>query len=143
MREIEKQLLAHEGMRIKPYRCSAGKLTIGVGRNIEDKGITEEEALFLLRNDIAECEADLKTIFPRFDGLDDIRKRVLIDMRFNLGPAGIRNFKNMIDAVNKGDFNLAALEMKNSKWFRDVPNRSAALCGMMASGVDQVTYAAR
>lgn len=59
MNSIEDQLILHERLKLKPYRCSAGKLTIGVGRNLEDKGISEEEALFLLRNDIAEAELQL------------------------------------------------------------------------------------
>jgi len=70
MKAIEKQLIDHEGMEKKVYRCPAGKLTVGIGRNLEDKGITEEEALFLLRNDIAECEDDLRSIFMEYDTLD-------------------------------------------------------------------------
>ena len=134
MEAIEKQLVEHEGMKQKVYRCPAGKLTVGVGRNLEDKGLSEEEALFLLRNDITECEDDLRTIFADFDTLDDARRRVLIDMRFNLGYATFRRFKKMIAAVKEKEFNRAAEEMQDSNWYRQVGNRGRTLVKMMQGG---------
>ena len=133
MKSIEEQLIDHEGFEPKVYHCPAGKLTIGVGRNLEDKGITREEALYLLRNDIKECETDLRTIFDNFEVFDDIRKNVLIDMRFNLGPNRFRQFKKMMAAVRKKDFQQAAEEMKNSNWYRQVGKRAENLCEMMES----------
>ena len=124
MKAIERQLIDHEGLEKKAYRCPAGKLTVGVGRNLEDKGLTEEEALFLLRNDIAECEDDLRSIFTEYDALDESRKRALIDMRFNLGPSRFRQFKKMIAAVKEKDFSRAADEMKDSNWYRQVGKRA-------------------
>ncbi len=134
MKAIEKQLIGHEGLEQKVYRCPAGKLTIGVGRNLEDKGITEEEALFLLKNDIAECEEDLRSIFSEYDALDESRQRVLIDMRFNLGPSRFRLFKKMIAAVKGKDFSRAAGEMKDSNWYRQVGKRAETLAKMMEAG---------
>jgi lysozyme len=131
MEAIEIQLIEHEGLERKVYRCPAGKLMIGVGRNLEDKGITEEEAMFLLKNDIAECEDDLRSIFTEYDALDETRKRVLIDMRFNLGPARFRLFKKMIAAVKEKDFSRAAEEMKDSNWYRQVGKRAEMLFKMM------------
>jgi len=78
-------IIEHEAYRKYPYRCSAGKLTIGMGRNIEDRGISPNEALMLLENDIKECAEDLREIFPTFDELPEKRQHALIDMRFNLG----------------------------------------------------------
>ncbi len=133
MKSIEEQLIKHEGFESKVYHCPAGRLTIGVGRNLEDKGITREEALYLLRNDIKECETDLRTIFDNFEEIDKIRKNVLIDMRFNLGPSRFRQFKKMIAAVRKKDFQKALKEMKNSNWYRQVGKRGENLCEMMES----------
>jgi lysozyme len=129
--EQEKQLIHNEGLRLKAYLCTEGKITIGVGRNLEDKGVTEAEALFLLRNDIDECVNDLEKIFENFSGLDSDRRMVLVDMRFNLGPRKFRKFKRMIRAVNQRDFDRAAEEMKNSKWYAQVGVRSKRLCKMM------------
>jgi len=98
IKKIADQLILHEGLKLKPYHCPAGRHTIGIGRNLEDKGITEKEALMLLENDIQECLEDLKTIFNKFDMLPESAQGVLVDMRFNLGHEGFRKFKNMIKA---------------------------------------------
>src|SRR5688572_26548191 len=89
------QLLLHEGLRLKPYPDTKGKITIGVGRNLSDKGITHSEAMLLLDHDLDECITDLAS-FPWFAGLDPVRQRVLIDMRLNLGPTGFRSFKRTL-----------------------------------------------
>ena len=160
---LEDQLILHEGLKLKAYRCPAGYWTIGVGRNLEAKslsrgeqqyilgcdgltpqqvidllkkrGITKEEALMLLAHDIEDCERDLKQ-FDWFDRLDPVRKKVVIDMRFNLGPGGFRGFKRMIAALAVGDYKAAAAEMMDSKWYREVGNRSKRLVRMMKTGED-------
>ena len=131
IKKIADQLILHEGLRLKPYHCPAGKLTIGIGRNLEDKGITEKEALMLLENDIKECLEDLKTIFNKFDMLPESAQRVLVDMRFNLGHEGFRKFKNMIKAVKQQDFHSAAREMRDSLWYHQVGERADRLTKMM------------
>lgn len=123
----------HEGLRLKPYRCTAGKQTIGYGRNIEDKGISQSEAELLLIGDLTECEADLEG-FPWWAGLSDNRKAVLIDMRFNLGGGGFRQFKSMIACIACGDFNYAAEEMLSSRWARQVQGRATELANLMRAG---------
>jgi lysozyme len=85
MTALEDQLIDHEGLELKPYQCTADKLTIGVGRNIEDRGITEDEARYLLKNDIKIVEDELLEKKPVVAGLDAVRQRVLVDMGFNLG----------------------------------------------------------
>jgi lysozyme len=116
------QLIRHEGERFKPYRCTAGKLTIGVGRNLGDKGITQEESRYLLGNDIRECETDLQRIFPGFLGFSQGRQWALTDLRFNLGPTRFRTFRNMIAAVNRGDWRTAGNEALDSRWAIQVQN---------------------
>ena len=129
--KLAEQLTKHEGLRLKPYHCPAGKLTIGIGRNLEDKGITEKEALMLLENDIQECIQDLKIVFQAFDLLPEPARRVLVDMRFNLGPNRFRHFKKMIQAVNEQNFTQAAAEMKDSRWYTQVGQRARTLVKMM------------
>ena len=124
----------HEGVRRFPYRCSAGKLTIGVGRNLDDVGLRSDEIEYLLENDLKECIADLKRIFSNFEEIDEVRQAVLIDMRFNLGPGGFRSFKNFIQAVRGGYWLLAAQHMKDSKWYRQVGIRAKRLYEMMEAG---------
>jgi len=128
------QLIEHEGLKLKPYYCPAGKLTIGVGRNLEDKGISQKEAAFLLKNDIDECISDLEDLFKeKFDSFPEQVKIVLIDMRFNLGATGFRSFRKMIKAVNESNFDKASKEMKNSNWYSQVGKRAETLVEMMTS----------
>jgi len=122
------QLIKHEGLKLKPYHCPAGKLTIGVGRNLEDKGISQKEAVFLLKNDIDECVADLEGLFKeKFDSFPEKVKMVLIDMRFNLCATGFRSFRKMIKAVEESDFDKASKEMKDSNWYSQVGKRAETL----------------
>ena len=92
---------------------------------------TEEEAVMLLENVIQECLEDLETIFQAFDLLPESVQQVLVDMRFNLGSKGFRAFKKMINAVKNLDFNQAALEMKDSRWYSQVGQRAETLMTMM------------
>jgi len=131
-----KQLRLHEGERLKPYRCTAGKLTIGVGRNLEDRGITAEESAYLLNNDIQREWKALTTALPWVTGLNDVRQRVLLDMAFNLGIAGLLKFKNTLATIQRGDFVKAADMMLDSLWAKQVKGRAVRLSQMMRSGTD-------
>jgi lysozyme len=134
---LQKQLILHEGVRLKPYRCTAGKLTIGIGRNLDDVGISQEEALGLLRGDIARAIAAVRTELPWFDRLDDVRQRVVADMCFNLGIDGLLAFKQTLAAIAGGDYDRAATEMLNSRWAAQVGERARRLARMMRTGKDE------
>ena len=120
---IKDLLIKHEDLKLKPYICPAGKLTIGVGRNIEDNGISEDEAIYMLENDIKRVEHELKDIFPDFDELPENVRLVLIDMDFNLGKSRFLTFKKMIQAVKEHNWEAMIREMKNSRWCEQVKNR--------------------
>lgn len=129
------QLIRHEGVRLKVYSDSVGVPTIGVGRNLRDKGITHAEAMVLLEHDIDECVRDCHT-FHWFDGLDSVRQRVIVNMRFQLGSFGVRKFKNTLAAVARGDYESAANGMLKSLWAKQTPSRVVELAGMMRSGLE-------
>lgn len=163
IKTIEEQLILHEGLRLEIYKCPAGKWTIGVGRNLEAKGltakeqecifgvsglnknevidalfgrkITKEDALFLLQNDIAEVTEQLEK-FEWFNRLDEVRQKVIVDMRFNLGMAGLLQFKRMIAALIDRDWIKASEQMVDSRWYHQVGNRSKRLVEMMRTGED-------
>ena len=125
-------LIKHEDIRLKPYRCTAGRLTIGIGRNLDDNGISRQEAVHLCINDILNCVSDLKTIFPRWSEFSENRQIALVDMRFNLGYKGFRSFKNMITAIRLDDWVTAIKEATDSKWFTDVQkDRSDRVISLM------------
>ena len=130
--ELEGMLIRHEGLRLKPYKDSYGNVTIGVGRNLDGKGISEDEAKFMLVNDLDECLADLKDIFQgQFGLLPDSIQRVLMDMRFQLGYNGFRGFKRMIRALKGNNLPEMIAQMENSAWYRQVPGRANELIGMI------------
>ena len=124
-------LIKHEGVRLKPYTDTVGKLTIGVGRNLADRGITYSEAMAMLDKDIADATNNCLHEFPWFAGLDEQRKWVILSMVFNLGLEGLKKFKRMLSYVELGDYEGAAWEMAQSKWAQQVGMRAVELQEMM------------
>jgi lysozyme len=124
-------LIQDEGLKLMPYRCTAGKLTIGVGRNIEDRGISKDEALFMLGNDITIAMKDLDAVIPEWRYLDEPRARALANMCFQLGRVRFCQFTKMLDAIRKHDFAEAAREARDSLWAKQVPARSARVTKML------------
>ena len=135
LNDLKQQLIKHEGLELMPYKCTAGKLTIGVGRNIEDRGITYDEAMYLLENDLTLYHVELMKAFPVVDRLDVVRQYTLLNMAFNLGITKLRQFKMMWAAIEDNDFEVAAQEMLNSKWASDVGQRSLQLSEQMRTGL--------
>ena len=129
---LKKLLIKHEGLCLKPYHDSLGKLTIGVGRNLDDVGITEQEALQLLDNDIAGIINQLNSLSV-FNQLNSSQQIALTDMAFNLGFQGILQFKKMWAALEGGNFSLAAKEMLDSKWAEQVPCRAKELAEIISN----------
>jgi lysozyme len=130
-----KLLTRDEGLRLKPYRCTAGKLTIGVGRNLEDVGITKEEAEQMLANDISRVTVDIVKRIPWALKLDDARFSVIHSMVFQMGIGGVMNFRKFLNALQMGDYTKASIEMMDSKWAQhDSPARAKRLAEVMRSG---------
>jgi lysozyme len=130
---LKEQLIRHEGLRLTVYDCPAGYKTIGVGRNIEQKGITEDEALYLLGNDIEYFTEQLEENLIGFQELSEDKKAVLVNMAFNLGVNGLLKFKNMLAAVTEERWEDASSEMLNSRWADQVGNRAIELAEAMAN----------
>ena len=126
------QLITHEGMELKVYKDSLGIETIGIGRNLVDRGVSEEEARYLCNNDIDIVEQELGKSFPIVDSLDDTRTRVLLDMAFNVGLPRLRGFKRMWAALEQKDFVTAGFEMEDSLWCKKhTPARALRLSEKM------------
>jgi lysozyme len=135
LQKVKEQLIKHEGLKLKHYRCPAGKLTIGVGRNLEDNGISQKEAFILLENDILRCESELLAEIPKvYSGLNETRKSVLLNMCFNLGISGLLGFKNTLAFIGSGDFERAANGMLASRWAKQVGRRAIELSELMRKG---------
>lgn len=121
-------IIKHEGRALKVYADTKGILTIGYGRNLEDVGITEAEALYLLNNDLSRILNDCWHHFPWFGDLTEERQWVVVDMIFNVGLAGFQKFVKFIAAVEKEDWQAAAREIINSQI---APSRAADLAALM------------
>lgn len=134
LEKCKERLRKEEGLRLKPYRCSAGKLTIGYGRNIEDNGISIGEAEYLLENDVKSVIQQLNVKIPWINTLTENRQVVLVDMAFNLGIGGLLLFKNTLAMIQRGDYEAAAKAMLQSKWATQVGNRAEALSELMRLG---------
>ena len=151
---IEK-LIAHEGMVLSVYQDSLGIDTIGIGRNLEDRGIskqelddldiptighiyeygiTEADAVYLATNDVQIVESELLAAHPCVAELDSVRQLVLVDMAFNMGVPRLRGFKKMWAAIHDEDYPTAAKEMLDSRWANQVKSRSTILANMMHVG---------
>lgn len=132
--DVVELLKQHEGYSRTVYRCSANRQTIGFGRNLDDVGISREEAEWLLKRDIDRAIGSLRTE-PYWLDLSDVRQAVLIDMVVNLGWAGFAKFQRLRLALGRKDFDAASNEMRASLWFKQVGQRSQRLAVMMQSGL--------
>lgn len=137
MSELEQQLIRHEGLRDKPYEDSVGVLTIGVGHNMETHPVAQDIIMRWLREDIEEAKNGLFQSFPFVATVERVRQEVFINMSFNLGITRLRGFKKMWAAVERGDWEIAAKEMIDSKWARQVGKRATELAEQLHTGERQ------
>lgn len=163
------QLIRDEGLRLFPYRCTAGKLTVGIGRNLDNNpltadeamvfllrrphihlnntelkeirrlltddflknGITEQEAYYLLDNDIQNVQNELLKNLPWIDNAPEEVKNILTNMAFQMGIRGLLSFRNTLRFIQRGEYQIAAENMKKSLWFRQTPARARRLINRM------------
>jgi lysozyme len=133
MTPLQNLLIKHEGKRNSPYKDSVGKLTIGVGHNLDDKPISDAAVAQMLFDDISDARKDART-FPWFNDLDVVRQDVILNMVFNMGLSRFSGFKKMIAALEKQDFEMAATQMLDSNWSQQVGKRALELARMMVNG---------
>ena len=149
------KLISHEGLKLQVYEDTLGIKTIGIGRNLEDRGITREEldwmdipnmdviyelgiteadAVYLATNDVQIVEEELVRAHPCVDKLDAVRQLILMDMAFNMGVPRLCKFKNMWAAIHEEDFATASKEMLDSRWANQVKSRATKLANAMHNG---------
>ncbi|TDV04698.1 glycoside hydrolase family protein [Paraburkholderia caballeronis] len=140
---LEAELRRDEGVFYRPYDDPLGVLSVGVGHNLQvaplpagwTYPLTDAQVDELLSADIAATLQQLDARLPWWRSLDEVRQRVLANMAFNLGIAGLLAFRKMLAAVQAGNWNTAAYEMRNSKWFSQVGDRAKRLYTAMKTGV--------
>ena len=127
------ELIRDEGLRLKPYLDEPGKTTIGVGRNLTDTGISEQEAHYLLANDIERCLSEAQS-YPWYADLNPVRQRVVLNLLFNLGKSRFDMFHHTIAAIRAKNYDIAAQQMLSSRWATQVGARAERLARMMRMG---------
>jgi lysozyme len=149
------ELIKHEGLKLQVYQDTLGINTIGIGRNLEDRGITKQEldeldipniehvyeygiteadAVYLATNDVQIVEEELVRAHPCVDRLDSVRQLIVMDMAFNMGVPRLCKFKNMWNAIHDEDYPTAAKEMLDSRWATQVKGRATKLANAMHNG---------
>jgi lysozyme len=137
---LREMIKMHEGLRLKPYQCTAGRWTIGYGHNLDAHGEAKPESITLaqaeryLDADMASAETQCRARIPFFSYLDEVRQAVLIDMCFNLGINGLLAFKKTLADIERGNYSFAAANMLDSKWATQVKYRAKRLANMMSNG---------
>jgi lysozyme len=134
MNQLVDQLIRHEGMELKPYKCTSDKLTIGIGRNLEDVGISEEEAKTLLMNDLARVDAQLEQMMPWSQELDAVRYEGLMNFVFNVGIGTASKFVNAMGQLKDGNYDMAATELLDSRWAKQVGQRAVEVAEQIRTG---------
>ena len=133
MSKLLDQLKRHEGYRKFPYSDSVGLLTVGIGRNLEHVGISEEEAEILLANDV-EVARQAASTMDYYESLSDERKDAVVNLIFNMGLSRFLGFKKMNAALYIADYDLAAIELLDSKYAVQVGDRSRELASQIKTG---------
>lgn len=123
-----------EGLKLFPYHDTVGKLTIGIGRNLTDNGISKDEARQLLRNDVSSILTELRINMDGWSSLGEGQQRALVNMGFNMGWPRLSRFKKMRAALESGDYELAAEEALNSRWAKQVGARAQRVAALIRLG---------
>lgn len=158
---LEQELIRDEGLKLFPYEDTVSKITIGVGRNLTDKGLTrnelsslglninlnkeqvisvllergltKQECLMLLSNDIDDAWEDLTTALPWIEQKPEVVQRAVCNCVFNLGLTRFLKFKKTISFIQDGDYLNASIEILNSKWASQVGHRAIIISDMIKS----------
>lgn len=141
--KLRDRIILSEGKRTRLYRDTSGeigfegrtgKVTIGVGYNIDDLGLPDDIIMVLLDRTIKNAERDLSRNLPWTDGLDDARREVLVEMCFNLGIKKLMDFHVTLLAVKDGRYADASKAMLISRWADQVGDRAKNLAKIMEKG---------
>ncbi len=133
---LAERIKAHEGLRLKPYTDSLGRITIGYGRCLDTRGISRDEADTMFNRDMVEAASNANLIVgaKTWRGIGETRQEILTEMVYQLGAGGVDGFRNMIAALRDRNYERAADEMLDSRWHDQTPARAEELAALMREG---------
>ena len=137
--EVRKRLIEHEGLKLMPYRCTSNKLTIGVGRNLDDRGISQATATQMLEEDIDIVLDELKRALPFWEKLKWNYKEALVDLAFNMGVPRLMMFKRMLAAIEADEPEKAAEELLESRYASQVGKRAHNIAALLQASLERTT----
>lgn len=124
LEKVKKRLIEEEGKKHFPYTCSANRLTIGVGRNIQDRGISDITIDQMLEEDIDICLGELRQNLSWFDNAPSGIQDVLIDLAFNMGVPKLLMFSKTLEYIRTSQYKKAGDELLRSRYATTVPARA-------------------
>ena len=133
--QLEQELMFDEGKDLKPYRDTTGHITIGIGRNLDAVGISDEECQLMFKNDVNRVIQNLDRAIPWWTTLPDPVARGLCNMTFNLGLGGVLQFKTTLSHLRAHQFEDAADSLLHSLAARQLPNRYGRIAALFRQGV--------
>jgi lysozyme len=133
-KDLKSLLKLHEGLKLKPYLDTRGYLSIGYGRCLDTRGLSADEAEYLLDNDIKDFTDKVHGLLPWTLGLDEVRHAVVVNLAYNLGMAGLLTFQKMLAALEAGQWDTAAEELLDSAYHQQVGGRAVQLARMLKEG---------
>lgn len=136
MDRIRTTLIKHEGIELKPYRCTSDKLTIGVGRNLDDNGISHETAMQMLTEDVDAAVEDLRRNLSWFDDAPVPVQEALVNLTFNMGMPNLMQFRKTLILLRDGAWDKAADELLDSRYATQVGYRANQVADMIRSAAD-------
>ena len=128
---VRQRLIEHESLELMPYHCTSGKLTIGVGRNLTDRGISHETAMQMLDEDIDIVLNELEKAIPRWASLPSNFQEALVDLAFNMGVPRLMQFKRMLAAIDAGEGDKASVELLDSRYATQVGKRARNIAALL------------
>ena len=147
MPDIISMLNYEEGFSAKPYYCSAGYPTIGIGQRIGPKGaplklyeftVSKSLAAIWLADKVKETLADMDkytAIREAMAACNEPRQAILISMAYQMGADGLSKFTNTLKSVATHNWHAAQAGMLASKWAKQTPNRAKRHAQQMLTGV--------
>lgn len=133
MQRLRETLIKHEACKLMPYECSSGCLTIGVGRNLDDKGISQKVADIMLDEDIDDALIDLERNIEDFKEMPEPVKEALVNLCFNMGIPRLLQFKKTLAFIQEGKYKRAANELLDSRYANQVGYRAVEVAAMIRS----------
>lgn len=137
MGPLVETLKRHEGVRSHAYKCSENMITVGCGRNLDENGgigLSDDEIEYLLSNDIKRCDEELAAAYEWYEDLTQSRRDAMINLCFNLGLTRLRGFVKALEAMSRGQYDVAADEFMDSRWASQVGDRAVEVTELIRTG---------